>query len=147
MNPFAHDPLRTVDRRGRILAAATAAALVVPLVVACYLEPAAAGQGTHRQLGFPPCTMVALFGVRCPTCGMTTAWAHLVRGRLLEGALANTGGVLLGLAAIGSVIGLSATALIGRRPRWFPSIDTAAWLLTGIVAITLFDWAIRLWMS
>ena len=138
------DRVRVVSAGGRLRAAATAAALLVPLLVACRLEPNASGFGTHQQLGLPPCTMVALFGVRCPTCGMTTSWAALVHGRLLEGLAANVGGVLLAIAAIASVVALTSTACLGRRPRWFPDTNGLAWGGTVIALITLVDWLIRL---
>jgi hypothetical protein len=118
--------------------------LLVPLVVAWLLEPDAKGYGTHQQMGFPPCTLVALCGVRCPTCGMTTAWAAVVHGRLLDGLAASVGGVLLAFLAIGSVIGLAATAFFGRRPRWFPDTNGFAWGGTAIAAVTLIDWAVRI---
>lgn len=135
---------RAVSLRGRFSAAMLAAALLVPLVIACLLEPDARGHGTHQQLGFPPCTLVALCGIRCPTCGMTTSWAALVRGRLFEGLAANVGGVLLAIGAIGSVIGLSSIALLGRRPKWFPSTNGFAWGAIVIAAVTLIDWVIRI---
>lgn len=140
----AGDPFGKLSVRRRLAAAFGALVLLVPLVIACLLEPDAKGYGTHQQLGFPPCTLVALCGIRCPTCGMTTAWANVVRGRLLDGLAANVGGVLLALAAIGSVIGLSATAVFGRRPRWFPGVNGFAWYGMAIAAVTLVDWAIRI---
>jgi hypothetical protein len=29
------------------------------------------------QLGLPPCGLLAMFGVPCPACGLTTAFTHL----------------------------------------------------------------------
>lgn len=135
---------RVVSLRGRLLAAMAATALLVPLVIACLLEPDARGHGTHQQLGFPPCTLVALCGIRCPTCGMTTSWAALARGRLIEGLAANVGGVLLAIGAIGSVIGLSSIALLGRWPKWFPDTNGFAWGGIVIAAVTMVDWVIRI---
>jgi len=58
------------------------AALAV-LVVAVALPPSAAGVGTHRQMGFPPCAFMMATGLPCPTCGMTTSFSHFVRGNWL----------------------------------------------------------------
>ncbi len=138
------DSARHVTPRERFLAAITAMALLLPLSVACLLEPDARGHGTHQQLGLPPCTLVALCGVRCPTCGMTTSWAAVVRGRLIDGLGANVGGVLLALATMGTIIGLSATAALGRRPRWFPDTNGFAWGGIAIALVTLIDWAVRI---
>lgn len=142
--PTGGNPFRPLSFRNRLVAALGAVALLVPLGIACLLEPNVSGHGTHRQLGFPPCTFVVLCGVRCPTCGMTTAWANVVRGRLLDGFAANVGGVLLALAAVAAVIGLATTAFLGRRPRWFPTTDRLAWGGIVVAAITLVDWAIRI---
>src|SRR5262249_58677244 len=39
---------------------------------------------THRQLGLPPCTFYLMTGLPCPSCGMTTSFAFLVRGDLVN---------------------------------------------------------------
>ena len=74
--------------------------LVIMLGLAVWLEPSPRGLGTHQQLGLPPCTMIQLYGVICPSCGMTTAWSHTVRGELLAGLQANAGGVALAVQAM-----------------------------------------------
>ena len=43
------------------------------------VQPDAKGRGTHVQLGLPPCGWVVEHQMPCPTCGVTTAAAHLVR--------------------------------------------------------------------
>jgi hypothetical protein len=53
---------------------------VAVLVVAAILEPSPSGYGTHTQLGLPPCGFLLLTGSPCPGCGLTTAFAHGVRG-------------------------------------------------------------------
>ena len=50
------------------------------LAVAATLEPNLNGYGTHTQLGLPPCGFLLLTGSPCPGCGLTTAFAHAVRG-------------------------------------------------------------------
>ena len=49
------------------------------LIASRALSPSASGLGTHRGLGLPPCSFLALWGVPCPTCGLTTAFAHAAR--------------------------------------------------------------------
>jgi hypothetical protein len=44
---------------------------------------------THTQLGMPPCNFVVMTGKPCPSCGMTTSFALLVRGDLVASARAN----------------------------------------------------------
>lgn len=72
-------------RRERRLAAGLALLGLVAFGLAAVLDPYdAAGRprthGTHRQLGLPPCTVKALTGVGCPSCGMTTAFALVMHG-------------------------------------------------------------------
>jgi hypothetical protein len=50
---------------------------------------------THTQLGMPPCNFVVLAGKPCPSCGMTTSFALLVRGDVLASARANWVGSII----------------------------------------------------
>jgi hypothetical protein len=59
--------------------------------------------------------MLVMTGYPCPTCGMTTAFAHAVRGQLWRAFCAQPAGLLLALAAAGGV-GVAAWVLI--RGRW-----------------------------
>ncbi|MCS7044860.1 MAG: DUF2752 domain-containing protein [Gemmataceae bacterium] len=75
--------------------------------VAWKLDPYLGGkvwlEGTHRQMGLPDCTFKTLSGLPCPSCGMTSSFALLVRGDLVNAVRANLVGVglaLLGLAMI-----------------------------------------------
>ena len=64
------------------------------------LRPSPLGYGTHQQLGLPPCSSVALFGIRCPACGMTTAWSYALRGQWIDAWHANAGGLVLVVIAL-----------------------------------------------
>ena len=77
------------------------------LGLARWLEPSPTGVGTHLQLGLNPCVVLALTGVPCPMCGMTTTFAHMADGHLLL-ALRNqpAGVVLFGLTVVGTALGL-----------------------------------------
>ena len=118
--------------------------LLVPLVVACLLEPDGQGRGTHGQLGLPPCTFVVLFGQPCPVCGMTTSWAHLVRGEVIDALGANVGGTLLGVLDLATAGWLLLSAACGRWLGWVPNGTAAAWLGTSIAIVILINWAVRL---
>jgi Protein of unknown function (DUF2752) len=130
--------------RDRILAAVLAIGLTVPLAIAAVLRPNPSGYGTHQQLGLPPCTFVVLFGRRCPSCGMTTAWAHLVRGEVADAFRANAGGALLGLLALLAEPWLLIAAVRGRWLGWVPRANVLGWVLAGVVVVTLIDWSIRM---
>src|SRR5262245_39396484 len=44
---------------------------------------------THMQLGLPECTFKSITGKPCPSCGMTTSFALLIRGDVLNSLRAN----------------------------------------------------------
>ncbi len=123
----------------------TGLVLVALLITAALLPPSKTGMGTHQQLGLPPCSVVMIFGSRCPACGMTTSWAHLMRGQVLQSAHANTGGMLLAMFAIVGGPWMLASAAVGR---WWLGMLNPAWVLGigGLVfTVTTAQWLWRLW--
>ena len=132
------------SRRDRLRLAAIGIGLLGLLAVAAMLEPSPSGHGTHQQLGLPPCTFWVLFGRPCPVCGMTTAWAYLVRGEWVGAGRANLGGALLGLMAIVAVPWLLISAVSGKWLGLSPSAAAAKWVSIVILLVTLIDWAFRL---
>jgi hypothetical protein len=84
----------------RTLLVLMAVMLIAVFGIAMYLDPYAADGSarqmeTHRQLGLPPCTFKAVTGLPCPSCGMTTSFALLVRGDVANSLRANCIGTLL----------------------------------------------------
>lgn len=75
-------------------------AVAAVMGVAAILKPDARGLGTHCQLGFPPCALMLIAGIPCPTCGMTTAFAHTVRGQWLSALRAQPFGFLLAIGLL-----------------------------------------------
>ena len=128
----------------RLVLVAAGSGLLSLLATAAWLTPSPQGLGTHQQLGLPPCTIVVWFGLRCPSCGMTTAWAHLLRGQVVLALQANAGGTLLALAAAACGPWLLASGVVGRwlvaRPR--EGLTLAIGLL--IVVVTITQWTLRL---
>lgn len=68
---------------------------IAVLAVALAIEPDVRGYGTHTQLGLPPCGFLLLTGSPCPGCGLTTAFAHGIRGQWSMAASANPLGLAL----------------------------------------------------
>ena len=130
--------------RERGLAFVMGFALLGPLALAGVLQPDDQGYGTHQQMGLPPCTLQVLFDVRCPTCGMTTSWANLVRGRPAEALSANLGGTLLCLLDMLAVGWLLCTAITGRWVVYEPRMEVVACGLAVILVVTLIEWTVRL---
>ena len=114
------------------------------LATSARLTPDPQGIGTHRQLGLPPCTIVAWFGVRCPSCGMTTAWSHMVRGQVASAVRANSGGMLLALMAMAVGPWFVGSAIGGRWLISPPRDGVVIGVGLTIVIVTLVDWTMRL---
>lgn len=72
-----------------------ATAMAAVLVTAAILTPAKEGMGTHEALGLPPCSLVVTSGLPCPTCGMTTSFAHAMRGQFISAFIAQPMGLML----------------------------------------------------
>ena len=127
--------------------AIAAIGLMLLLAAAAALRPDSRGHGTHEQLGLPPCTFLLLFGRPCPSCGMTTAWAWLVRGQVTDAFRVNAGGALLGMLAMVGAVGLMLSALGGRRLAWRPDGMRVTWAAVVVLLVTLVQWGWRLMSS
>jgi len=119
-------------------------ALICLLVLASNLAPDPLGTGTHRQLGLPGCSMLMMAGMRCPGCGMTTAWSHCVRGNWDAAFQANLGGTLLCILSMICSPILLALAIRGRPTPsgWFLTASLTSVAIS--MAIALIEWLIRL---
>lgn len=129
------------ERLGLVVVGIGAAAI---LVVAACLDPSPLGFGTHRQLGLPPCTFVALWNMPCPSCGMTTAFAHFVRGHWLAALRSNVGGAILAALATLAALWAFPTAALGRWIVPLPRERTLIFSAFALVGVVLVDWALRL---
>jgi hypothetical protein len=123
---------------GRLLALVVAAACLTVLGVAIGLKPDPRGIGSHRQLRLQACQFEVQTGMPCPTCGMTTSYAHFVRGELLASLYVQPAGtVLAALTAMGFWAGIYA-AVTGRpvhRILRFIPVKYLLWPLFGIVIV------------
>lgn len=126
------------------MVAVLAVGLLAMLGAAAFVRPDPRGLGTHQRFGLPPCTFRFLSGRPCPSCGMTTSWACLVRGKLTDALRANVGGTLLGMLAAASVPWLLVSAARGRWLGWCPNTAVVAWAASAILLVTLIDWGVRL---
>jgi hypothetical protein len=132
-----------LSRRQRVASVGCALLLAGLLALAATLNPDRRGLGTHQQLGLPPCTIQSWFHVRCPSCGMTTSWAHFVRGRWIAAGEANLGGALLACSAAAAVPWLAGSAFRGRWWLVRPSEWTWLAFCMSAVLITIMDWLFR----
>ncbi len=111
---------------------------------AATLDPDPTGYGTHRQVGFGPCGFLLHTGWPCPTCGMTTAYADFVRGRIWRSFVDQPTGFVLALAtAVAGVAGLAA-AISGRavRVNWY-RVDPVR-VTWGFVVLFAASWGFKI---
>ena len=139
-----HQPTRTHSRGERLGFAALGVALFACLALAAWLEPDPSGLGTHKKLGLPDCTMHSLLGIRCPGCGMTTAWTHTLNGDLTQGLQSNTAGVILCILAMIVFPWLLWLAIRGKPFARGQYSFLAVTTLLVAVGISFFEWLIRL---
>ena len=136
-----------VDRERPVFARGIAGLVLVGCLslftVAARLEPALNGVGTHEQLGLPPCGMAMIWGLPCPTCGMTTAFAYAARGQFAAAFHAQPAGLTLALATGLGAFAAGGTLVTGRsyRVNWSRVPPTAVGF--GVVAVVLGAWAYK----
>ncbi len=99
-------------------------------------------QGTHLQLGLPPCNFLVISGIPCPSCGMTTSISLLAHGDLVSAWRANSAGVVLGLVGLVSMV-WCLVAGVGGRLWWFTRLENGllAALFVSLV-VTLGRWLV-----
>lgn len=112
-------------------AVAVCCALVVALSI--YLTPDPRGYGTHEQLGFPSCSLAEAFHFPCPTCGLTTSFAHMGDFAPVQAFLVQPLGVIgFGMAAV-TVLGAAVSVPLGIS--WLPFLRRANWPVAAWTAL------------
>jgi hypothetical protein len=125
------------------------AAVGIPglLGVARKLEPDPRGFGTHTQLGLQPCSFLRMTGRLCPTCGMTTSFSWVVRGRIDRSWRASPAGCVLALLSVPLAAWLFTSAVV-NKPAGFASLSRPLlFLLVMAVVLSLASWFLRLIVS
>jgi hypothetical protein len=132
--------------RGRALLSVLSLGLIAGFCLAASLQPDPRGYGTHRQLGLPPCTVRLLFGIPCPSCGMTTSFAYLMRGQLGDAVRANPAGPFLALMCA-ALVPWCWLSLFYARTCWIQRPGVAAAVMLGsISAVAAVQWFIRVFV-
>ena len=110
-------------------------------VITCsvLLKPSVDGFRTHESLGLPSCLTSKLLGIdRCPSCGLTTSFALVAKGRIHKAILVHPWGVPFYCLVIIFLV-TSLTSLI--KP------DVKIWIIPILMMITLgliyFIWWIK----
>jgi hypothetical protein len=102
---------------------------------------------SHRQLGLPPCTFQEVTGVPCPSCGMTTSFALLVRGDVGNSARANWVGTLLAVFCL-LVIPWAVVSVFLGRAVFVRSLEKALMLVVMSLLVLMFlRWVVVLGLA
>lgn len=129
--------------RERLFLGLIGCTLLSLFAIASTLTPDRQGYGTHQQLGLPPCSIRTLFGIPCPTCGMTTSFAHFVRGDLVGACRVNPAGLMVAGACF-LLIPWSLAGVIRGRLLWVSApVESALILLSLLVGTSLLTWIIQ----
>ncbi len=123
----------TSSARMRLLGAGLVSLAAPVLGVGLWLNPNAAGLGTHTQLGFGPCPFYMRYGIPCPTCGYTTAVSHVAHGQWISAILTQPAGAAVGFVLVGALL-LGLAALV--TGRWYgPGLLWLGWRLERIIVL------------
>lgn len=113
------------------------------LATAAWLEPAPEGMGTHQQLGLPSCSLVITSGLPCPTCGMTTAFAHCMRGQFISAFLAQPAGLVLWIGTV-FICGYGAYVAYCGQSIWVNWDRIAAKIMLGLGILLILGWGFKI---
>ncbi len=120
-----------------LMAAAFAAVFYVATMVKPYgADGEPMRMASHESLGLPPCNFKKSTGIPCPSCGMTTSFAMLVRGDVGNSLRANWVGTLLAVALAISIPWAVWTAARGRY-LWVERLEFAVPIVLGVYVVLM----------
>jgi hypothetical protein len=85
-----------------------------------------------------------LFGISCPSCGLTTSVSHFARGQFVESLRANPAGFLLALVCLVQIPW--SWCSLHQAALWKVTAPekAALWLLGVFCGAATLQWAVRL---
>lgn len=120
-----------------------ALACMTVLTIGAALTPDPRGVETHRQLGLGSCALFQNTGIPCLTCGMTTAYAHMLHGEVFASFKTQPMGALLCLGTAMTMwasLYVASTGLPGAI--WLNRIPSLR-LVVVFVTLILCAWAYK----
>jgi hypothetical protein len=140
-----------LGRRVRLALLAVAAGLIAVFAVALRLNPydrdgTPLRMQAHTQLGLPPCTFYENTGLPCPSCGLTTSFALLMHGDVVNSLKANAVGTLLALFCL-AVIPWNLVCAVRGRLYFIRSLERSlTWFVLVLLTLLLLRWGLLLWL-
>jgi hypothetical protein len=133
---------RTLEHWTLLVLTLLAGAAVIVLGFAVTPDPR--GYGTHEQLGLAPCRFLALTGVPCPGCGVTTSIAHAARFDLAAAFAQQPLGIVVALLApLAAAVALIQHAR-GRDLGETLRVARLGWWAVGLGAVALAAWVAKI---
>ena len=143
VRPQSHDRL---SLHSRLIALTTSLSCLAVLPVAAKLQPSPNGLGSHRQLGLQECQFESRTGIPCPTCGMTTSFAHFVRGQILASFWVQPMGTILALLTTMAFWAALYIAISARPAHRLLNLIPARYYLLPLLALLVLAWAWKIWI-
>jgi len=143
VRPATHEVL---SWRGRAVALAAAMACLGVLLIAAKLNPNRSGVGSHRQLGLQECQFESRTGLPCPTCGMTTSFAHFVRGQIVASLWVQPMGTVLALLTMMVFWAGLYIAITGRPAHRLLNFIPARYYLWPLLIFGVVAWGWKIWI-
>lgn len=129
----------------RLVGLSAALASGAVLLIAAWLTPSETGLGTHTELvPLQQCGWIVAMDCPCPTCGMTTAFAHAANGNMIASFLTQPLGSILAVATamtflLGSFVAVTGSRIAHRLTRlWHPR------MVYVIAALLLGSWVYKI---
>ena len=110
-------------------------------------DGSAMDSGSHQTLGLPPCRFKEWTKLPCPSCGMTTSFALLVRGDVLNSMKANWVGTGLAVFCALLIPWCLVSTLRGKL-LWVRRVDGVLAFLVGLFTVLMLArWGLILLMT
>ncbi|MBL4591009.1 MAG: DUF2752 domain-containing protein [Phycisphaerales bacterium] len=115
--------------------------------IASWMSPSDHGHGTHTQLGLAPCAWAVWFDKPCPSCGMTTSFAHAGEGHWVQSAKAQPFAVLLVIGSSAVFWGALVQAVSGAKlgDAFIGMLRPKVFLALGAFALGAWIYKIMTW--
>lgn len=130
----------------RALSLAISSGCLVVLVLALWIQPSHGGVGSHRELGLRECSLLSRTGMPCPTCGMTTSFAHFVRGDLAASFYVQPMGAVFSLLTAMGFWGAGYIAVTGRPAHRLLRFMPTKYFLVALVALLAGAWLWKIYI-
>lgn len=135
-----------LDFASRFGAASLAMGCLGVLLIAAWLQPSPTGMATHLGLRMQRCGFLEQTGIPCPSCGMTTSFAHFARGNLAASFYVQPMGCLLATLTAATFWIAFYIALTGRPATRLLRVIPARYYLVPFLVFGVAAWIWKIYI-